>query len=437
LDWWLHDVKKGKVPTVGEPFLIAQKKGRGQIMIFTNADIGVMPDFYERVWAWANKDFRTPVAQLAAMKETARYLAACYYQLNVFQGQIPLPHYEMCVEDARVYYIHAGGFDQLWQDEKVRLQMAIMATKLQRATSPLEATQRRFNEMIHSLIPNMADQVLSEAAGNWRGYVLRFRPGVPSANTLSKIPKPLFAGTVTRIDIAYTVNQSNWDGAENIYPRMLKLLPTLGERHPGNDCFIFHRDNLPYVISHLGHPAGVRPFGQWLAVSWWMSGQPYRRITGTLANPWTFHVGVGLWGLDTIPWRERAKEDPPYTLFLAANFDRLSNGNFRRMFEGPSVCQNSTIPWRSPRFCNGLSNEFCAGVARFSCYYHFNILLRDALWYYETCQDMYYTQGGVLKKPACDLCNYIFRLRHPDAMKTFICEDGKIEYCEGLGEGVC
>ena len=449
MSWWLDDVTKGKVPVIGENFHLAKKYGRGEIMMYTNADIGVMPDFYIRALDWAQRDLRTPEAQLDAMRAAARYAGACFFGLSVL-GKTPPPlHVETCVEDTKVYYIHAGGFGQLW--EEVKMDIALEAAKIRRKLDKAEATQVKFTNMVNAMRNSgsqppseRVQQLLNEVESgvDWRTLVdSSFTMVAPSIERLNEIPLPLFAGTVTRMDVEVEVDTTlpEWRAPiRKMYEDVSSMVKTRGVKHPGNDCFIFHRDYLPEAVRKMAHPPGVRPFGLLLAVSWWDAPHRIRRITATKKDPWTFHVGIGLWGFDHKPWRDRASEDPSYTMFLIANYDRLSQGGFRNMFlGGPSVCKNSTTPWRSIRFCNGHSNEFCAGIVRFSCYYYFHFLLRDSIWYYDTCVQIYNNQGGRAKRPICDFCNFMFQERPPGSKRRFTCEPGKVRFCQGLPDEVC
>ena len=418
LSWWLHDVRKGKVATVGEPFNIAQKIGKGNIFVATNADIGFLPETYIKIWNWANKDYFSEEIQFQAMKVAADYLILCLSSAR--PENIPI----ICAEDAKIIYMHNGGFFQLW--DEIAFDVAIMAlTKKPLKTKLLQADKLRSILSVFSL------QKTEEILGSSKLIDLKtYLPKPLKRNEIiEKVPQPhYFAGTITRLDFVSDPLPTNLS-------TILTQLRKRGQKHPGNDCFVFDPRFIPEGIRLMGHPAGVRPFGYWIATSFVDQGINFRRITGTIDNPWTFHVGKGEWGLQTIPWMERATQDPLYALFLAGNFDRLSSGAFRRMFEGSPSCHNSTRPWRMIHYCNSISNEYCIGAIRYGCAYKSTILLRDNLWYHDACLELHKQQNGEIKNPVCNICNFFFHLKQTSSQ--FVCKQGKMKYCEGLGEELC
>ena len=139
------------------------------------------------------------------------------------------------------------------------------------------------------------------------------------------------------------------------------------------------------------------------------SGITFRRITGSTQKPWTFHVGIGLWGGKSIPWRERATKEPRYTLFLAANWFMVSGGMqgwAREWTEAPAVCTLES--WRDYPFCNAQDSSYCRGEVRLGCIRYQNPGARDNVWYREQCEELRKTRKlGKLHLPFCEFCNFL------------------------------
>ena len=423
LTLWLNHHVKGRVGTVGEPYHLASRIGKGRIFIATNTDIGMLPDTYEKIWKWATKNYLTQEAQFEAMNTAASYLEYC------FTTKLPPEnHYLTCAEDAKIIYMHSGGFLELWSDIAfdvgvmglTKPQVRFRSLPIERIWGILLGFSREKTRELFELPknPNIID------------IIRNYSPKAPSIEDINqKVPVPqYFAGTITRLDFVS-------DPLPTDLSSVVKQINHKGQKHPGNDCFVFDPRFIPKAIENMGHPPGFRPFGLWIAVAFFDAGINFRRISGTREDPWTFHIGKGEWGFNTIPWIERASEDPPYPLFLAGNFDHHSEGAFRRMFHGPRVCQNTTRPWRMIQYCNSIPDEYCIGVMRYGCAYQQSLELRDNIWYQRACESIFTKQLGQARRPLCNICNFFFRLRQVKA--RFSCKPGKMRYCDGLGEEVC
>ena len=434
LNRWIDDPHKGKVPTVGEPFEVAFDNGRGEVFIYTNADIGVLPEFYVRAHEWATRDYATRNAQLDAMKEAARYAAACFLEMDptVFNQD----HADLCAEDTKVFYVHSGGFLDLWSE--VGHEIAIEAAKLWQQHSRQEVLYRRFFDMLRLLSPSKGEGFEEQHGPNkqWRSIIATRLMQGPDNSKLDKLRDQLFAGTITRVEPEFDIAKEAVHGIDEMYQRVLKAIPQTGEKHPGNDCFVFNRKSLPRVAKVLGHPTGKRPWGLWLTWAWWFQGTAFRRIGGTKQNPLTFHIGKGLWGLDKDQWKSRAESDEDYALFLASNFERLSKGVLKTSFtSSPAVCQTSTAPWRSSQYCGLVREDYCAGITRFGCYYQSHLYQRDSIWYFNACLALHKRSEGIYMRPTCNFCNMMFELRSLD--KHITCSDGQLPYCQGFGNVPC
>ena len=93
-----------------------------ELVVFSNSDIGVMVDFYPRMYEWANTDFRLPKQQLIALRKSLGFVNAC---MNVKEDDPDTPakekklllsyddHITQCSLDLERVYRNFGGLNEL------------------------------------------------------------------------------------------------------------------------------------------------------------------------------------------------------------------------------------------------------------------------------------------------------------------------------------
>jgi len=429
LQRYLDDVVKGRIATVGEPFERGVELGRGQYMIVTNADIGAMEDFYVRVWDWASTDYRTSEAQLKAITDTAAFLAVCFPFENDEGGSA---HRVLCREDAKVVFTNRGGMPALWDEAREAVGMLALRRIAAKDDGGFSHSQAR------ALMELMAKESRAlGTASEWKARVAQYEPAVKPRLDLAK---PMFAGTVTRLDTPLPDNAgplAKFLAKTGGMHGFRELARKTGEKHPGNDCFVMSRLLVPPGLMRMSQPQGVRPFGFWVVYALKRTGVPFRRVSSTREEPWTFHTGIGLWGGANIPWLDRANAQPKFTLFLSSNWDRVSGGLFKSQFlDAPAICKASTWPWRNIKFCSAVPHYFCNGYMRYACADYLHFELRDSMWYLQSCAKLFAVSKAV-REPICSFCNFFFEHDRTGATSSkakLACLPGELPYCKNLAE---
>lgn len=423
LKLYIDDVRKGRVSTIGEPLALTTKLARGSIIVRTNTDIGLFPDFYIKAWNWAKRDYTSREVQQEAAEKAAKYLSFCAMKYDVG----PADHLEGCVEDAKVFFMHSGGDATVF--EQIKFELVLMGLRKMKVHS-MASNQVLVNKGQQLL--ELADKARAKdmlAQPNWQESVGKATLNIPDT-VLENLKPPKFAGTITRLDFEANTQSS---GTETDLDKFLQLVKSKGMVHPGNDCFVFDRDNIHPSITKMMHPPGLRPYGMWIALTYVDAGLPFRRISGTREDPWTFHVGKGLWGLKTDAFMDKIQVDPEYSLFLVSHYDLVSGGAIKRSFQGSEFCQRTQRPWRMNKMCLGQISEYCSGMIRLGCLYNVNFLLRDQKWYVTACQSILAT-GKQLAQPMCDFCKFAIDFSSKTRKSSAKCAatNTELKYCEGF-----
>lgn len=427
------DVKH--IPTVGEYFNVALEKAKGELIITTNADIGVTEDFYVRAYAWANKNYLTTEAQLQAMRAAAEFFSNC----TMF-AEITIESIRFCAQDSKQMYINAGGFEELWTFQLSR-EVAFMAGQLLLMRSDITRDFKWIQPILSTLLQ------VNELRGKglqfsnreaWEEELVKFQPLGPTNFSFAE-QKYYFAGTITRLDFPEPEQVLHRTASmQKALDVVLQSLPSRGKMHPGNDLFVMHREVIRKAnLFRFFHPTGLRPFGAWIPVLVNNAAKiPFRRITSHRNDPWSFHIGVGKWGGRKINFRERLEKNPEMTLFLAANFNRIGGEVFEKQIsDAPKMCkENIWRGWRDKEFCLG-NAQMCVGVMRLSCEKYMHRDLRDVLLYRNECNKL--TLGGkrAIQEPVCSFCHFLMDQR---LAKPVACLNGTMPFCEHLQQpGAC
>ena len=268
LSWRIKDVFKGIVPTVGEVYERAYQDAAAEHVIVTNADIGATPDFYLKVWDLVSEDYYSPKSQLRAMHNTCAYLKACTAAKSRLD---PRRHVALCRLDALTYFESQGGVTALFEDsmrQVAKLFVKSMAKSSRRAVTWEQAMQWYQLVVGSSVRAKFGDEDVCPKSA-WQGAATVERLAALPLDTSHLDPEFAVAFTITRLDVPVATNvlspaalagQDNGAGMR----KFMGIARAKGIRHPGNDCFVMRRKQIPFALRRMGHPQGVRPFGQWI-----------------------------------------------------------------------------------------------------------------------------------------------------------------------------
>ena len=451
LSWFIKDIRQNKkrkpIPTIGEQYKIAFEKGHGEIVVATNMDIGVTKDFYVRAYDWATKNYATYENQLSAIEYAAMFYYKCFIIPRAERDTYLELHRKFCADDAKVIYLHAGGYKELWQDIAKMfgyraVQLYLKDIENNKISKDLQEEYKLTEPKLYERITDMVFLLTGKAdhdlqLRDYQNKIKAFDPEKDFVFNFDKVPtskKELFAGTITRLDLPIKPDFYELVSKESALEKVYGLLRSdFGDRHPGNDCFICTRKGIPESIRKFAHPVGLRPFGTWIPILFLEAGIQFRRISSTKKVPWTFHLGTGIWGKDSDEWRDRFEQNPLYFIFLAANFDRLSQGGFKKQLEtAPKLCAKDATPWRQSKFCTWISNEFCFGNARYACERFSNWNLRDTITYFNQCMRLHSTVNATIQEPVASFCNFF--LEYHKKSFRFRRRPGIFPLCETLGD---
>lgn len=431
LTWLVPDIR-GKanqwITTVGEYYKLAIAHGRGEFVLATNMDIGVVEDFYVRALGWASADYASPEVQLQAVRDAARLYSVCYFALKRDSPQTV--HQKLCVEDCKARFVSAGGSAQQW--ELVKRDVALLAAKM----AWLDSNERLDMAALLPLAKALVSPSSVALGPIDKQMLTDFQPAAP-ARLPASVP---FAGTITRLDLDLdSVLGSKTTSKEMAYLNLTPSTLRQGDIHPGNDCFVFTRVGAPPTLGAFPHPNGLRPFGSWIPLLFTEVGIPFRRIAGTGTEPWTFHVGKGLWGSHgQDKFKERVNANPLFFLFAGGNFNYLSKTRVLQWHytKAPSVCLEHKKAYRQETYCANTPGALCVGSMRLACERFQSPHLRDGQLYLKHCQALFNSNQGKVVEPVCSLCNFFFQVKTLD--RRFTCLRGKMEsFCKHLPDEVC
>jgi hypothetical protein len=375
----VDDVVRGVIATEGEVWKRAADSSKADLVVVTNCDIGTMSDFYIRVWSLyynSSDDYNTIEK---ATQQTSLFLRDC--------------------------------------------QIAHMTTaNLLNNLNPKnqDIARKLYKDILGKKFTDDDDKALSSLGmGNnqsWGNILERDFHKYDMSRS-----KKDFLTIVTRVDVPIEKNIT--------LSRVLRQAAKSGRMHPGNDCFIVKKSKIPFAVQNLGHPQGVRPFGYWIPGEFRRKGLLMRRISGRSSDPWTFHVGVGLWGRTRDSWSDRAEKKPRYTLFLAANWYKLTEGAYGKEFTDTHPLCHDPRAWRDIVYCRNTDQSYCRGGTRLSCLNAETLTLRDNFFYMKTCSRLLDSSPNLMMfEPFCSFCNFLFGIE-ASKTKRFTCVKGIAQEC--------
>jgi hypothetical protein len=400
---------KRELPTVGEIFRAGKERGRGELLIYTNLDIGVHENFYVEMWAKAHARLEYDPAEQRAL--FARSSAALAYCLD-YQGD-SMNSAELCVADADEYErLHGAGAPAL------RTHFRRHAARLYAQNKTAGARGPGADEKARAYFVSAGGAASDlEAAMALEGAFAPLAP--PGSSGSGSRPAGLVeaAFTVTRMDLA--VNAKELSELEQPSLAVLDKLLTgaKAQPHPGNDCFAMPRARVPETLMRSRHPLSWRPWGFWVRHTFeWDEGLEWRRYEGTRQWNLTFHMGVS--GKVADDWLRLRNLRPVFTLTLAAEWDALAGGRAGKLYEVPKYCDH---PWlyRQAPYCQGGPGldamALCAGNVRYGCSMYNYPRLRDGYNYMLGCDALLRRAKRDPKRfffvePYCSFCKPLFKV---------------------------
>lgn len=451
-DAFVDPFNKHRLPTIGSIFGAGKNFGKGQLLIYTNADIGTTENFYIDTWHLANQDSRDP---RLVRKLTLQVFEIIYYCLS-FQGESPsLSSPELCQADARTYFKLHGGhrmlFDKVVARDVARLYVQNMtrSSNFQGEFTANQLKQQRAWYLSAGGQEQHSTQDLSREALDLFT--------VPMHPFDEHLPQEQNVFTVTRLDLVMPVTNGIRSAAD------LKTL--LGSEkalvHPGNDCFVMPRNRVPDMILRSNHPLSWRPWGMWVPHTFeWEFGPEseqdfsngidnviWRRFEGTRHKPYTFHVGVS--GRIAKKWVDFFNKRPLFVLELVANWNAVTGGKYMDLFQIPAYCDDDRL-FRHANFCKNRNAALrdkmttCVGQVRYGCSDFEYTKLRDPYNYFLACERLIKRveakkEGQMLVEPFCSFCEKLYRIRNNPVevvsrIKDMCAHDYKMTDC---GPGYC
>ncbi|KAH9249398.1 hypothetical protein BASA81_012929 [Batrachochytrium salamandrivorans] len=431
LTWLVPDIRGNAnkwITTVGEYYKLAIAHGRGEFVLGTNMDIGVVEDFYVRAFGWASKDYASPEVQLQAMHHAAELYSICYFAPK--RDSAHNVHQKLCVEDCKARFVSAGGSTQQWN--LVKRDVALLAAKM----AWLNSNERLDMAVLLQLAKALVSPSSVALGLTSKQMLANFQPAAPP-RLPARVP---FAGTITRLDLDLDLVLDDKTKSKEL--AYLKLTPSTlkqSDIHPGNDCFVFTRVGAPSTLGMFPHPNGLRPFGSWIPLLFTEAGIPFRRIAATSTEPWTFHVGKGLWGSQgQDKFKERVNANPLFFLFMGGNFNYLSKTRVLQWHytKAPPVCLEHKKAYRQEAYCANTPGALCVGSMRLACERFQSPHLRDGQLYLKHCQALYNSNQAKAYEPVCSLCNFFFQIKSLE--RRFTCLRGKMDqFCKHLPDEAC
>jgi len=404
LENYMIDAYGRTLPTVGEVFKVAQQHGKGKWVLYTNADIGMFPEFYIRAKELVLTDHSAPHEQRRVYQSTLEYLIYCLKDAKSKSKP------SLCAQDARSFYFNEGGVPSHYPQVKRELARA--------AVEHLAA----------------AKLVGSKVSSRMKAYVDAGGDAATAASDISSpstfdgyIPiesKVEMAFTITRLDLVMPALSSD-DVLDAVYNEKWSE----ANSHPGNDCFLMRRSTIPDDLVKLAHPIGWPPWGFWVPRAFpeqtATSQRGFRRVIGTETNRYTFHIGE--FGVTTSKnWNPQI--DPGFFLFLTANVYANFHGERgwgAKAISPPPHC-SSVKMWRATTYCSKAPHpKYCRGNTRLACSWYFSPSARELKFVQSQCTSW---KEKRLPVPQCALC------AHFQNNKKAMCEDAPMtQECEHAG----
>lgn len=171
------------------------------------------------------------------------------------------------------------------------------------------------------------------------------------------------------------------------------------------------------------------------------AGIPLRRISGTKESAWSFHLGIGQWEEEVLATaaqnggggsniRRFMEKDKDWTVFFAANFNRIGQIFQKQFTNSPQACNNGG--WKDTRYCKK-NPSYCVGKTRVCCELYMEKTQLDAKMYLDGCVAKTKVSAalkGRLTEPVCTMCNFLFELNN---LPTVPCVNGTNPECAYLG----
>jgi hypothetical protein len=357
--------KAHPLPTYGEMFTVLRHQGKGEFVMYSNADIATVPDFYVKVWKMMKEDLTTLEYQREILTKTRdKFFGACRrLTMNAAPTSRPFVKAEnLCIRDAVVYFENQGG----------------------RPPHHLVPLYRFFKNSSVTV-----DEVFQTA----------WDPKIPDSRTAGN------SMTITRrqfpeADPSQVVKELLVDDGKDMNMDVLnRLYNEEGEYHPGNDMFIMPRKHIPELLMETPF-IHLRPSG--FLIGQLLKERPnlaWRRVMSSPANMLTFHVGMG-----TDEWPVRAEVQPRTVLFEVAQYYTRLNKT-KESFWPPPWCEDGTNyrDYGTAHFCGKTPGDFCRGSVRLTCTRYWHHGSRDRYALNTMCYRV--SRGKTLENPFCQFCN--------------------------------
>ena len=357
--------KANALPSYGEMFSVLRDKGRGKYVMYSNADIAVVPEFYTKAWQMMHENLRTETYQVEQLDKARRIYYTRCMKFNAPKGSPESRSFiraeTLCARDAVVFFENNGG----------------------RPANNIHALLHFFKNATYT-----AKEAFAEA----------YDPAIPDPRTdghSMTITRRQFA----KADPAVVVKELFTKDFRDIKEDVLNRLFAEGEAHPGNDIFLVPRKHIPRLLAETPF-IHLRPSG--FLIGQHLKDQPnlvWRRLVSAPEQMLTFHVGKG-----TDEWPVRAEVQPRAVLFEVAHYFTRTNSTVES-FWPPTWCQDAGNyrEYGTSEFCGHLPGEFCRGNVRLACtkYWHHGSRDRHAL--NTICYRVSRKQW--LERPFCDFCN--------------------------------
>lgn len=377
LEKWVKNYrKKGKrLPIYGDVFEAAKRRGRGELVLYSNVDIGVTREFYVKVWRIAHEDLRSREKQAEAVRATKhRFYKTCIKETK---------QYLLCFRDALIFFEDQGG---------IPISHLTTPPREDGETGTLDDALLKVKRYVTALgKEGEEEEALMEAA-------LDALEALPRTT----IPVPHVGMTITRLQLVKTKPEEvlNPKTKQLDQKELMKRYKSDGESHPGNDVFIMPRLAIPNLLlrTHFTH---LRPSGMLIGQA--IRKAPHlawRRILSSPEDPFTFHLGDG-----TDEWDQRADVDPRAVLFEVAEYFTALNLT-RTQFFPPKYCDDISL-FRESAFCEKNAKlGFCRGYVRLACTPFYQEHSREAIKYRYLCYKLRNLGTGKNSvEPFCSFCN--------------------------------
>lgn len=352
------------LPTYGEIFTLLYEKTSSEYVMYTNADIAVVPDFYiNLIDILEDASLILPETQMKLLNKSRDKMFSHCVDKNVLSSSQSEVATHLCALDALVYFENLGG-------RAPHNQQALLRFFKNPSTTVEQAMQGAYD----------TGKPDTRVYGN---AVTITRRQLPKAVPSQVLPQ-IYPRGVNDI-----VNET----------RLIEIYDRQGVSHPGNDMFAMPRNAIPRLLRetpfiHL-RPSGFL-IGELLKLS---PKTVFRRIMSARSNRLTYHVGMG-----TDEWPNRADLQSRAVLFeIAQYYTRLNLTT--EVFWPPTWCSNGQNFRRiyTEGYCKN-SPTYCRGWVRLACTFYFHRGSRDLFKLSSLCRNLAQSK---LDEPICSFCNQI------------------------------